>query len=133
MGAAFTSSAGFITPEAEREKGAMAAATQDLDLECPFFSGGPALPAAPASAAGASPTSRECVRDVAAEEWELSTVKLRLVAESSSLACSACACLPALTPFRFSSAWHRLAQVLLTPSSASAESCDKHKGDVEHL
>ncbi len=67
--AVLTSSAGFMAPEAEREKGAVTAATQDRDLECPFFSGGPALAPAPASRAGGpSPTSRECAREVAAEE-----------------------------------------------------------------
>ena len=112
--AALASSAGFIAPETERENGAVTAATQDRDRECPFFSGGPALPAAaasrggallatPASRAGASPASRECAREVAAEDSELSMVKLRLVAESSSRACSAGACLAGLAAFRLSS------------------------------
>ena len=112
MRAALTSSAGFIAPEAEREKGAVTAATQDLDLECPFFSGAPALPVAPtASSTGASPTSRECAREVPAEDRELSTVKLWPAAGSSSFICSAGACLPALAPFRPSSVQHRHAQV----------------------
>lgn len=120
MGAALTSSVGFIAPEAEREKGAVTAATQDRDLECPFFSGGPALPVAPAaSSAGASPTSRECAREVAAEERELSTVKLWLAAGSSSLACSACAGLPALAPLRRSSIQHSLAQIQLASAMYS--------------
>ncbi len=97
MQAALTSSDGLSAPEAEREKGAVTAATHDRDLECPFFSTGPALPGAPASGPiGGSPASKECARGVVAEDGELSTAKPWL--SSASLA--------AVAPFRLSSAQH---------------------------
>ena len=82
-----TSSEGFSTPEADLEKGAIAAATQERDRECPFLSaGGPLAPGCPSGAPSlGSPASKDCAREVVTEEREPSAVKLwwPLMASSS--------------------------------------------------